>query len=64
MYLIQGIIIFAVVASNIHWQWTTNPYLASGLGMLLAWMVTVAIVTEPAILARQRLAGTLSGTAG
>jgi hypothetical protein len=28
MYLLQCLIIFAVVASNIHRQWTPNPYLA------------------------------------
>ena len=40
MYLLQGLIVFAVVGSNIHWLWTPNPYLASGLGILLAWAVT------------------------
>jgi hypothetical protein len=39
MYLLQCLIIFAVVASNIHWQWTPNPYLAAGLGALLAYAV-------------------------
>ena len=29
------LIIGAVVGSNIHWQWTPNPYLASGIGALL-----------------------------
>jgi hypothetical protein len=29
MYLLQSLIIFAVVASNIDWQRTPNPYLAS-----------------------------------
>ena len=42
-YLLQGLTIFAVVASNIHWQWTPNGYLASGLGILLAWLVTQAL---------------------
>jgi hypothetical protein len=28
MYTIQCLIVFAVVASNIHWQWTSNTYLA------------------------------------
>jgi len=32
MYLLQGLIIFAVVRSNIHWHWTPNHYLASGIG--------------------------------
>ena len=37
MYLLQGIIFCAVVGSNIHWQWTPNPYLAAGIGAGLAW---------------------------
>jgi hypothetical protein len=41
--LLQSLIIFAVVASNIHWQWTPNGYLASGAGVLLAWFLTVLI---------------------
>lgn len=35
MYPIQASIIFAVIASNIHWQWTENP-LPAFLGVLLA----------------------------
>jgi hypothetical protein len=38
--LIQSLIIFAVLASNIHWHWTPNGYLASGTGIGLAWLVT------------------------
>ena len=41
-FLFQGLIFCAVVGSNIHWQWTPNQYLASGIG--LAWMETQAIV--------------------
>jgi hypothetical protein len=26
--LLQSAVIFAVMASNIHWQWTPNPYVA------------------------------------
>jgi len=33
MYLLQGLIFCAVVGSNIHWQWTPNQYLASGIGV-------------------------------
>jgi hypothetical protein len=44
MYLLQGLIVFAVVGSNIHWQWTPSGYTASGLGILLAWAVTWWIV--------------------
>ena len=38
----QGLIICAVAGSNIHWQWTPNPYLAAGIG--LAWIATRAVV--------------------
>jgi hypothetical protein len=34
--LLQSLVIFAVVASNIHWHWTPNGYLASVLGFLCA----------------------------
>jgi uncharacterized membrane protein len=44
-YLFQGLIVFAVVASNIHWQWTPNGYLAAGLGAGIAFLVT-AIVND------------------
>jgi len=40
-FLLQSLIIFAVVASNIHWHWTPNTYLASVLGFLFALLVTV-----------------------
>jgi len=39
-YLLQGLVIFAVVASNIHWQWTPNGYLATMLGGIAALCVT------------------------
>jgi hypothetical protein len=41
--ILQSGIIFAVVASNIHWRWTPNGYLAAGLGILAAYVATVAI---------------------
>ena len=31
-YLLQVSIIFAVIASNIHWKWTPNGYLPAVLG--------------------------------
>ena len=34
-FLLQASIIFAVCASNIHWHWTPNGYLASTLGAAL-----------------------------
>jgi hypothetical protein len=45
MYLLQALIIFAVIASNIHWQWTPNGYLPAGIGVLLAWIVTWLVVS-------------------
>jgi hypothetical protein len=41
--ILQSLIVFAVVASNIRWQWTPNVYLASALGFLLALLVTVGL---------------------
>lgn len=34
---------FAVMASNIHWQWTPNPYLAGILGFVAALLCTVGL---------------------
>lgn len=42
-FLLQASVIFAVVASNIHWQWTPSGYLASLLGGLLALLLTVGL---------------------
>src|SRR5262245_8391852 len=39
----QGLIIFGVVASNIHWQWTPNAYIPGLLGAGLAFGLTAAI---------------------
>jgi hypothetical protein len=39
-FLLQSSIIFAVVASNIHWHWTPNGYVASFIGIGLAWSLT------------------------
>ena len=44
MYLLQGLIICAVVGSNIQWHWTPNQYLASGIGAGLAWIATHIVV--------------------
>ena len=32
----QCVIVFAVVTSNIHYQWTPNPYLAGIIGFVCA----------------------------
>jgi hypothetical protein len=37
------LLIFAVVASNIHWHWTPNGYLAGILGWIAALLVTVGL---------------------
>jgi hypothetical protein len=37
------VIICAVVASNIHWHWTPNGYLASAIGVGFAWALTPLI---------------------
>lgn len=42
-FLLQGLIVFAVMASNIHWHWTPNSYLASILGFIAALLVTVGL---------------------
>jgi hypothetical protein len=39
-YLLQSLIIFAVVASNIRFHWTPNGYLAAIIGVGLAYGVT------------------------
>lgn len=52
----QATIAFAVVASNIHWQWTPNGYLAVGLGIALAYGVTVTVTAIRGAL-RSRRAG-------
>ena len=50
-FLFQSAIIFAVVASNIHWHWTPNGYLASAIGVGLAygvtWLLTGLLVWHP-----------------
>ena len=42
-HLLQGLIIFAVVASNIHYRWTPNGYLPAMLCIGLAWLLTLCI---------------------
>lgn len=41
--LFQSAIIFAVISSNIHWNWTPNGYLASLIGIAVAFIATVSI---------------------
>ena len=42
-FLLQSLIIFAVMASNIYFKWTPNGYLAAMLGGIAALLVTVGI---------------------
>ncbi|MCS3449528.1 hypothetical protein M2222_001651 [Bradyrhizobium elkanii] len=44
-HLFQSLVIFAVIASNIAYHWTPNGYLASAIGVGLAWVLT-QIVNE------------------
>ena len=39
-FLFQGLIVFAVSASNILYHWTPNSYLVGLAGMGLAWSFT------------------------
>ena len=48
-FLLQSSIIFAVVASNIHWHWTPNGYLAAMIGIGLAWLITLCAGTASEI---------------
>jgi len=41
--LLRSLIMFAVMASNIHWHWTPNGYLAGILGWIAALLVTVGL---------------------
>jgi hypothetical protein len=37
------------MASNVHWQWTPNGYLASLIGAGLAYGVTQLLLNAPAL---------------
>ena len=39
-YLLQSVVIFAVMASNIRWHWTPNGYLAGLIAIGLAYGLT------------------------
>jgi hypothetical protein len=42
-HLFQGLIIVAVVATNIHWHWTPNGYLAPGIAGATAFELTALL---------------------
>ncbi len=39
----QSLIIYGVLASNIHWGWSRNPYLVGLLGVGAAYIMTACI---------------------
>jgi len=43
-FVLQSLIIFAVIASNIHWHWTPNGYVAGLIGVCLAYVVTCTVI--------------------
>jgi hypothetical protein len=51
--LLQSTVAFAVMASNIHWGWTPNGYLASLVAAGAAYGATVAI-NELLIICRRK----------
>jgi hypothetical protein len=42
-FILQSLIVFAVMASNIAWQWTPNSYLAGLLAVGAAFFVTMGV---------------------
>jgi hypothetical protein len=44
MKLLQVIVFTLVLFGNEYWKWTPNPYLAGGMGIGAAFLVTVALV--------------------
>ena len=42
-FLLQSLIIFAVMASNIYWHWTENGYLAAVIAGVAALVATGCI---------------------
>ena len=42
-HLLQIVIVYAVMASNFHWQWTPNPYIAGLLAVVAAFAVTALL---------------------
>jgi len=53
-YLFQGLIVFAVMASNIQWHWTPNGYLAGAIGGGMALVFTLLINDIVAAWARKK----------
>jgi hypothetical protein len=41
--VVSASVLNAVVVSNIHWHWTPNGYVASLIGIGLAWLITLCV---------------------
>lgn len=52
--LFQFAIVSAVVLSNVGYEWTPNPIVAGGIGILAAYLATVAVMLLAGLLARLR----------
>lgn len=40
MMIFQGLIVFAVIAANIHFEWGGQGYAPAAIGIALAWVLT------------------------
>jgi hypothetical protein len=38
--LFQTLIVFAVMATDIQWHWSSEPIIPAGIGILVAWALT------------------------
>lgn len=52
--IFQGAVAFAVIASNIHYGWTPNPYAASVVALFAALAATVVLSGLGGLVARLR----------
>lgn len=41
--IFQAFVFMLVLFSNVHWQWTPNPYVAAFIGAVVAFLVSVAL---------------------
>lgn len=53
-YAIQGLIVFAVLASNVRWHWTPNGYLASLIAGGTALLFTLIVNELTVLWSRQK----------
>lgn len=42
-YLFQGLVMFAVIGTNIHFHWTPNPLIPAALGYGVAFALTAGL---------------------